>query len=206
MFGWGLPFIFVTISVVLDQKYSYEPCNEVIVPEYGIGTCSVSIGALGPYKYYPVALLLSLNLLFFSMTFYKLNEYKKSASSASKALKSNKQLFQVIMKLFFVMGFTWTFELILWCWWWLSGADRKWFRAATNLINCLLAVAIFVIYVCKSSVAGSLKNNYPRLRTFLTIMGNKSETSATMPSTSLEGAERQNLQIKFHQRSRDGYN
>ncbi|CAG7720895.1 unnamed protein product [Allacma fusca] len=202
LFGWGLPFLFVTVSVVLDQKYSYEPCNMVTVPEYGIGTCSVSIGALGPYKYYPVAILLCLNLVFFSMTFYKLNEYKKSASRASKILKGNKQLFQVITKLFFVMGFTWSFELILWCWWWLSGAERKWFRAITNLINCLLAIAIFIIYVCKSNVANSLKKEYPGLAWFINTITMKSEASGTVLSTSME-FERKNGKT---QRNQDVYN
>ncbi|CAG7634312.1 unnamed protein product, partial [Allacma fusca] len=41
-FGWGAPFLFVTISLILDQIYSYDPCNLVMVPQYGVYGCTVS--------------------------------------------------------------------------------------------------------------------------------------------------------------------
>ncbi|CAG7716012.1 unnamed protein product [Allacma fusca] len=172
-FGWGVPFLSITASFVLDQKYSYEPCNQFIVPEYGLVTCTVSPGALGLYMYYPVAVLLTLNLIFFAITSYKLYQYKKSTSMARENLDENKQLFQLIAKLFFVMGFTWIFEFISW---WHSGLERKWYWAIPDVINSLQAIAIFAIYVCKSNVSKSLKRNYPRLRPFLSICSKFEET------------------------------
>ncbi|CAG7829460.1 unnamed protein product, partial [Allacma fusca] len=54
-FGWGLPFLFVTISLILDQIYSYDPCNQVVVPQYGLESCAISIAGLGPYLLDPLA-------------------------------------------------------------------------------------------------------------------------------------------------------
>ncbi|CAG7731151.1 unnamed protein product [Allacma fusca] len=165
-FGWGLPFIFVTVSLVLDKIYSYDLCNQVLVPKYGTEACFVYEGSFGPYVIYPVAVLLCLNATLFSATTFNFYAYQKSTKIARENIDDKNKLFVLIAKLFFVMGFTWIFEFIAWI---FTGADRTWYWAIPDMINCLQAVAIFVIYVCKSSMAVPLRKRYTILIPLLSI-------------------------------------
>ncbi|CAG7829238.1 unnamed protein product [Allacma fusca] len=199
-FGWGVPLLFVGISIMLDHLYSHEPCNMVIVPEYGHSTCTVSIGALGPYMYYPVAFLLTVNAILFCITSYKLCTYQKITTTMEQNLNSTEELFQLITKLFFVMGFTWIFEFISW---WHKASERTWYWAIVDMINILQAVAIFIIYVCNSNVAGSLRNEYPQLRPLFNVAHNSleadgldAETSASNFESTVEARGRDSLEMK----------
>ncbi|CAG7731150.1 unnamed protein product [Allacma fusca] len=166
LFGWGLPAMFVTVSLILDKIYSYDLCNEVLVPKYGAESCFVYKGSLGPYVMYPAAFLLFLNAALFSFTAYNLYAYRKDTKIARKNVDDTNKLFVLIAKLFFVMGFTWVFEFIAWI---FTGAARTWYWAIPDMINCLQAVAIFVIYVSKSSIAVSLRKRYPVLKPLLSL-------------------------------------
>ncbi|CAG7716013.1 unnamed protein product [Allacma fusca] len=206
-FGWGLPFVFVLMSVIMDLKYSYEPCNMVVVPEYGLNTCTLSVGAAGPYMYYPVAFLLTLNLIFFSVTSYKLYEYNRSTTMARENLNKTKQLFQLITKLFFVMGFTWILEFVSW---FQSGpgVEKTWYWAIIDIVNILQGVAIFSIYVCKKKVVRSLRNSINSRKSSRTShksgrsFGTSRETDTF--STSTSGSEhRKNVELKSMRRNQE---
>ncbi|CAG7829985.1 unnamed protein product [Allacma fusca] len=160
LFGWGLPLVFVTVSLALDKIFSYDLCNLVLVPKYGAESCFVYKGSYGPYMIYPVAGLLCLNVTLFSVTTYNFYAYQKSTKIARENASEGIKLFVLIAKLFFVMGFTWIFEFIAWM---FTGADRTWYWAIPDMINCLQALAIFVIYVCKPSIVASLRKRYPIL-------------------------------------------
>ncbi|CAG7730508.1 unnamed protein product, partial [Allacma fusca] len=206
-FGWGSPLVYVMVSVVLDQKFRYEPCNEVLVPMYGRETCSIASAAQGPYLYYPIAVLLILNMTFFIITSFKLYQYKTSSVMARENLDRSKEateLFQLFAKLFFVMGFTWILEFVSWS---VSGSTKTWYWAISDVINILQGIAIFVIYICKANIITSLRKNYPGLKPLLSItdkFGGKSvdireaETSGTnMVSTSSTGDDgMKNVELK----------
>ncbi|CAG7661722.1 unnamed protein product [Allacma fusca] len=196
-FAWGLPLVYVVVSVALDQKYRYEPCNEVVVPMYGRETCGIWSAAQGPYLYYPIVALLVVNMTFFTITAYKLYQYKISTAMARENLDKSKEareLFQLFAKLFFVMGFTWILEFVSWS---VSGSTKTWYWAIVDIFNILQGIAIFVIYICKANIITSLRKSYPGLRPLLSItdkFGGKSvdireaETSGTnMMSTASVG-------------------
>ncbi|CAG7821150.1 unnamed protein product, partial [Allacma fusca] len=103
-FGWGLPFIFVTVSLVLDKMYSYDLCNLVLVPKYGTEACFIYEGSFGPYLIYPIAVLLCLNAAFFSITVYNFYVYQKSTKVARKNASNTNKLFVLIFKLLIVTG------------------------------------------------------------------------------------------------------
>ncbi|CAG7716014.1 unnamed protein product [Allacma fusca] len=206
-FGWGLPLVYVVISVVLDLQYRYEPCNEVVVPMYGRETCSIASAAQGLYLYYPIAVLLVLNMIFFTITSFKLYQYKTQTAMIRENLdksKEAKELFQLFAKLFFVMGFTWILEFVSWS---VSGSTKTWYWAIVDVFNILQGIAIFVIYICKANTITSLRKNCPELRPLLDItdkFGGKSvdirdaETSGTnvkgMSSSGVDGTK--NMELK----------
>jgi len=102
--------------------------------------------------------------------------------------------YRLFVKLFFVMGVLWVFEVItyspvfskswvlsyelkyLLIWnsyyefslkvisWAVSGFGVRWYWIAFDLFNILRAVAIFIIFVCKPDIIFALEQNYPKLK------------------------------------------
>ncbi|CAG7815316.1 unnamed protein product [Allacma fusca] len=187
--------------------FVYEPCNEVLVPAYGRESCSITSAAQGPYLYYPIAVLLVLNMTFFSITSLKLYQYKASSAIARENLGRSKEateLFQLFTKLFFVMGITWILVFVSWK---INVSTKAWYWAIVDVFNILQGIAIFVIYICRANIVTSLRQNCPGLRPLLSItdkFGGKSvdireaETSGTnMNRTSTTGDDgMKNVELK----------
>ncbi|CAG7732242.1 unnamed protein product [Allacma fusca] len=171
-FGWGMPFLFVLASAILDLLYSYEPCNMVVVPEYGFEICFVSPSALGPYLYYPVAGVMSLNFIFFFVTACKLCEYKRRSTMTGKTLKTKTELFQLIGKLFFLTGFTWILDFATWIHSRLTGDSTgiPWYSGIVNFISVLQVVPICIIYISRPVLLSSLKTKFPGIANILSIV------------------------------------
>lgn len=55
-------------------------------------------------------------------------------------------------KLFLLMGITWITEIISWA---VGGPEYYWYFS--DILNLLRAVFIFILFICKKSVYGSLK-------------------------------------------------
>ncbi|CAG7726494.1 unnamed protein product, partial [Allacma fusca] len=162
-FGWGVPFLFVSVSLILDQTYSYDPCNMVVVPRYGVESCTISTAALGPYLIYPLAPLLGVNIILFSITSYKLHTYSKYAKIARKNFNTSKNFYKLIAKLFFITGFTWTFDIMFNVLWNLGLGSLTAFWEMLSIVTSFQALGVFIVYICKSSISVSLRNRYPIL-------------------------------------------
>jgi hypothetical protein len=175
------------VSVIMEEVYGDLPCNEVVIPAYGQTSCTISAGSLGRYLYYPVGFLLMLNMIFFSITAYKLYIYRKSTSMARENLDKSaeiKEMFQLFAKLFFVMGFTWIFEFVSW---YFAGAERKWYWAVADIFNILQGIAIFIIYICKANTLTSLEKNYPQCRRLLNVSQRFRQRSAEVRDLETSG-------------------
>ncbi|CAG7678357.1 unnamed protein product [Allacma fusca] len=168
-FGWGFPLAFVTMSLILDQMYSYDPCNQVLVPQYGVESCFISTAALGPYLLYPEALLLSVNLIFFSYTTHRLYGYSKSIKIAKDSLKQGQEFFNLIAKLFVVMGLTWIIDFIYDIVWFTDEPLNMWYWGTLSAFVFIQSFAVFFIYTCKASVYKSLNLHYPLLQPVLNV-------------------------------------
>ncbi|CAG7816003.1 unnamed protein product, partial [Allacma fusca] len=160
-FGWGVPFLFVTISLILDQICSYDPCNLVMVPQYGVDGCTISGAALGPYLIYPLALLLTFNTVLFSVTTYKLHTYSKYSKIARENLNDSIKIYKIIAKLFFVMGITWIMSYLFNVLWKLGLGSMTGFWEMVSVVTYFQALGVFIIYCCNSSVSASLRERYP---------------------------------------------
>ncbi|CAG7832608.1 unnamed protein product [Allacma fusca] len=185
-FGWGAPFAFVTISLILDQIYSYDPCNQVMVPQYGLGNCSIGTAALGPYLLYPLTILLCVNGTLFSVTSYKLHTYSKCARIARKNYNASKNFYKLIAKLFFVMGFTWTIDIIFNVLWKLGLGSETGFWEILSVVTYFQALGVFIIYTCKPSISASLRKRYPMLIPLLSVPEKLMRTLCCKKSNPLE--------------------
>ncbi|XP_052826748.1 uncharacterized protein LOC128248736 [Octopus bimaculoides] len=107
LYAWICPFVIVTISLIFE----YTPGNHDLSPEYGNGICWITNGKSLLWLFgFPVMLILCLNITAFILTIRGL--YMSSKLSAKYLSKHNKLEFIVCIKLFFIMGLTWTFAFL----------------------------------------------------------------------------------------------
>ncbi|CAG7678355.1 unnamed protein product [Allacma fusca] len=172
IFGWGAPLLLATISIILDQIYSYDPCNQVLVPQYGVESCFISAAASGLYVVFPVLLLVIVNTILFSITSYKLCAYSKSNSITRESFARGKKFFKLIAKLILVMGLTWIINLILVILWNHGEGQMDWYWKALAVFIFIQSFVIFMVYSCKSSTFASLKKHYPILTPLLSTPEN----------------------------------
>ncbi|CAG7827593.1 unnamed protein product, partial [Allacma fusca] len=119
-----------------------------MVPQYGLGNCSIGTAALGPYLLYPLTILLCVNGTLFSVTTYKLHTYSKCARITRKNYNASKNFYKLIAKLFFVMGFTWTIDIIFNVLWKLGLGTETGFWEILSVVTYFQALGVFIIYTC----------------------------------------------------------
>lgn len=66
---------------------------------------------------------------------------------------------QVTLSLFVLMGVTWILEVIGFA---VGGDSSRWF--ASDILNILTGVFIFIIFICKPKVWKLMQTNYPFLK------------------------------------------
>lgn len=64
--------------------YREDQCHALLTPAYGKDSCFPQQKALGAYLYYPIAIMIILNLVLFAVTTYKLYLYRQSTKMATK--------------------------------------------------------------------------------------------------------------------------
>ncbi|OXA59513.1 putative G-protein coupled receptor Mth-like 1 [Folsomia candida] len=161
--GWGVPAIIVGTGWTLTKDHPERSCGTILTPGYGVTSCFLQEKALGAYLYYPIAAMIIINLIFFTVTSVKLYVYQNSTKIATKD-DTQQQFYRLFFKLFFVMGVFYIFELISW---FVSGSGVFWYWAAFDILNILRAVAVFIIFVCKPDILWALEQNYPWLKPIL---------------------------------------
>lgn len=136
MFGWGAPMCFLAVSMA-----AHYVDGDHMKPGFGEVSCWFS----GPvqtwaYFYGPIAILLVLNIIYLGLTSWRLwHQYRDYSGSRLRALRFKCLLY---IKLIFVMGITWIFEL-------LSFADttRNICWILTDILNSLQGFIIFLLLV-----------------------------------------------------------
>lgn len=104
------------------------------------------------FLYVPVLIILIANCIFFGLTVVNM----RAASSGTQILdkKVGRQLFHVFVKLFVVMGLTWLAEIVS------MALELGPIARVTSMVNALLGVVIFLIYVCKMSTFRAMKKRF----------------------------------------------
>ncbi|CAL7950005.1 unnamed protein product [Xylocopa violacea] len=136
MVGWGGPTCFLIVTLITHHIEGTH-----LKPGFGLETCWFH----GPvetwaYFYGPIAILLTLNTIYLGLTSWRLwHEYRDCNGSNLRALRFKCLLY---VKLIFVMGITWIFEV-------LSFADptKNDLWIPTDILNSLQGLIIFLLLV-----------------------------------------------------------
>uniref|UniRef100_A0A182MK93 G-protein coupled receptors family 2 profile 2 domain-containing protein n=1 Tax=Anopheles culicifacies TaxID=139723 RepID=A0A182MK93_9DIPT len=152
-YGFGCPFVFLAIALVADHT---ELVYANLRPGFGDGQCLFKGEQLVSflYLYAPLVLLVSANLFFFISTAVKINSIERTTAAALQGesgrhskYTNERNRYGLYVRLFVVMGVTWTFEFITW----LVNAEH-WLVYVTDVCNCICGVFIFFLFVWKRKV------------------------------------------------------
>ncbi|OAD60406.1 G-protein coupled receptor Mth2, partial [Eufriesea mexicana] len=134
--GWGGPICFLIVSLITHHIKGHH-----LKPGFGERTCWFS-GSEQTWAYFygPIAILLTLNVIYLGLTGWRLwHQYRNYSESKLRVLRFKCLLY---VKLIFVMGITWIFEVI-------SYADQTkndlWIP--TDILNALQGFIIFLLLV-----------------------------------------------------------
>ncbi|XP_036362738.1 G-protein coupled receptor Mth2-like [Octopus sinensis] len=107
LYAWICPLVIVTVSLVFE----YIPGNHGLSPDYGKDICWIKNGkSLLCFFLIPVMIILCLNFVAFTLTARGL--YLARKLSTKYLSKHNKLECIICVKLFFIMGLTWTFAFL----------------------------------------------------------------------------------------------
>jgi G protein-coupled receptor Mth (Methuselah protein) len=106
--------------------------------------------------YIPMACLLGANLVLFIMTALRIRKVKNAAASTADSQKHSRlnddtDRFILYVRLFIVMGITWTAEVVAWAFQ-SEKDDLKWVFFFTDICNCIQGIIIFFLFVWKPKV------------------------------------------------------
>ncbi|XP_053674611.1 G-protein coupled receptor Mth2-like [Anopheles nili] len=157
LYGWGAPLLMLAFVLIADYT---EFLHESRRPNIGKERCFVDeemmVGFL--YMFLPMLLLVGANVLFFAVTAIRIFRMEQATASALSGesrrhtkYEKDRYRFSLYLRLFIIMGVTWTMEIISW----LIGGS-SWLIYLVDMSNALTGIFIFVLFVWKQKVKEQL--------------------------------------------------
>ncbi|XP_076225665.1 G-protein coupled receptor Mth2 isoform X2 [Nomia melanderi] len=152
IYAWGSATILTCICILME--YLPNIPENFIRPQFGVGSCWFGTDqARAIYFYGPMGITVFCNICLFVSTAVKIIKHKKDTANHLRGADSrrhddNKQWFSLYLKLFIVMGISWSMEIISW----LFNNSPRFIWYLTDLTNTLQGVLIFLIFVWKDKI------------------------------------------------------
>ncbi|GAB6019311.1 hypothetical protein CHUAL_000906 [Chamberlinius hualienensis] len=146
-YGWLSPIIFCIIGCIADQ-WSIIPKR--FKPHYTINCWFFEYNTYGTIIFYygPIGIIMGVNLVFFVLTAKLLyySQQHRQRYSVCGTPSTLRNLFQLYIKLFLIIGFTWILEVAN------VVAGNPDLIIASDFINSLQGFFLFLIFACKPKV------------------------------------------------------
>ena len=136
LWGWGAPLCFLIVTLITHHIRGHH-----LRPGFGEQTCWFKGSKqMWAYFYGPVAILLTLNIVYLGLTSWRLwHQYRDYSGSKLRALRFKCLLY---VKLILVMGVTWIFEVLSYAY-----GSKNNFWIPTDILNALQGLVIFLLLV-----------------------------------------------------------
>ncbi|XP_049545738.1 probable G-protein coupled receptor Mth-like 10 [Anopheles darlingi] len=159
LYAWGFPLIFVCLVVLFDHTtlISYENLR----PNVGEESCFLKDDKLTQfvYVYLPLLLLISANIFFFATTAIRIYQTEQANITIMKGnsrrhtkAHNDRNRFGLYLRLFTIMGVTWSLEIISWLVNDSKASSPSWLEYVLDISNCLVGIVIFFMFVWKQKV------------------------------------------------------
>ncbi|XP_062550723.1 G-protein coupled receptor Mth2-like isoform X2 [Armigeres subalbatus] len=184
LYAWGCPLIAVVLVAVFENT---ELIVEHLRPGFGINNCWFYTDKMVQflYLYLPLLVLIAANLYFFIVTAVRIIRVQRATEAALKndsgrhnRFEHDRYRYTLYLRLFIVMGVTWTFEILSW-----AMENSIWIFYVVDVCNCLLGVMIFFLFVWKQKVRKLVAKRIGRLRGFHRTKATSVNTGSTMSHT-----------------------
>jgi G protein-coupled receptor Mth (Methuselah protein) len=150
IYAWGFPTLIAIVAVILDNLPNTQE-DAFLRPRFGEDKCwFYGDTEILTYFYGPIGILLCINIILFLSTaraltcgLWKRDDVKSTTERAA--------LGKVCLKLVIVMGITWILDIVSW----IAGPNYFWY--ATDIINALQGVFIFIVVACQPQVWAAFK-------------------------------------------------
>ncbi|XP_031622142.1 G-protein coupled receptor Mth2-like [Contarinia nasturtii] len=163
IYAWGLSSLLTFTVFILDSMPSI---SESIRPGIGVGTCFLkkTVASQFVFFYMPLCIICTINIIFFLLTALKIRKvqqdlkkitsHEESSRHQSK-FNHDKDNFTLYLRLFIVMGVTWSMEGIS-----FLISENSDFFLLTDICNTIQGVLIFVLFVLKRRVVRLIKKRW----------------------------------------------
>lgn len=167
LYAWGMPVLLTTLTLIVQYTNGVP---DDFKPNIGQGTCflnSSNAWAEFIYLYSILIVLICSNITFFVITAVRIQRVQRETSSITNQDSSarhtrhsyEKYRFWLYLRLFVVMGVTWSLEVISW----VVDSKNHWFYL-TDLFNCIQGILIFLLVVWNKKVKTLLKKRFNKFR------------------------------------------
>ncbi|XP_053955616.1 G-protein coupled receptor Mth2-like isoform X3 [Anastrepha ludens] len=162
LYAWGIPVPFLMFT-----WYAQEIAD---IPEYlkpGIGGgefCWLDMRTWSTMIYFfgPIVLIIMANSVMFVLTALKIHRVQREMArimareDSTKNLRTEKDKFGLFLRLFIVMGVTWSMEIFSY----FVGADKGWAKIfyISDICNAIQGFLIFMLFVMKKKVKHLITN------------------------------------------------
>ncbi|XP_058464528.1 G-protein coupled receptor Mth2-like isoform X2 [Malaya genurostris] len=153
LYAFGSPTVILVVALLFDHT---ELITEEYRPRFGEYGCFIFREKLIEFLYFylPLLILVMANLYFFVVTAIRIIRIQRATDVALRngsrrhsKFEKDRHRFSLYLRLFIVMGVTWSFEIASWA---IGSSD--WFFYVSDVCNCLLGVIIFFLFVWKQKV------------------------------------------------------
>ncbi|XP_055619906.1 G-protein coupled receptor Mth2-like isoform X2 [Toxorhynchites rutilus septentrionalis] len=154
LYAWGSPVLLVTLALCMDYT---DLIPVAYRPMIGVKRCLLQSSKLVEflYLYLPMLLLVFANVLFFVITAVRIIKIQRETSMVRRGdskrhskLDNDRDRFSLYLRLFIVMGVTWSLEVISWA---VEG-NIAWVFYISDVCNCIQGFLIFMLFVWKQKV------------------------------------------------------
>uniref|UniRef100_A0A336MK75 CSON002753 protein n=1 Tax=Culicoides sonorensis TaxID=179676 RepID=A0A336MK75_CULSO len=166
VYAWGMASFITILALSIDISNVHQDYKPGM---YYTQTCFLSHNKLVEFLYLYMILLVLVcsNITFFVVTALRIKRVQRETAAVVDAGNSGRHSrqnydnyrFMLYLRLFIIMGVTWSMELLSW----VISHDSPWFYAS-DLVNCLQGVLIFLLVVCNDKVRRLVIKRYYKFR------------------------------------------
>uniref|UniRef100_A0A182IR24 G-protein coupled receptors family 2 profile 2 domain-containing protein n=1 Tax=Anopheles atroparvus TaxID=41427 RepID=A0A182IR24_ANOAO len=186
LYAWGVPILMV-IAVITVDNTDWLPVY--LRPQFGTTRCLFIENKLIEfvYLYLPLLILVFMNVVFFVVTalrIYKIqcetSMVRRGDSKRHAKLDNDRDRFGLYLRLFIVMGVTWSLEIISWV-----IDNNAWIFYVSDVCNCIQGFLIFSLFVLKQKIKRLIYKKFGirETRQEQTMSTCSTRTTATMVSS-----------------------
>ncbi|XP_035790065.1 G-protein coupled receptor Mth2-like [Anopheles albimanus] len=189
LYAWGTPVLFVSLIFLFDHTTLIS--DKSLRPNVGEERCFLSEENLTQflYVYLPLLLLISANIFFFVSTALRIYQTEQANvdmmrgnSRRHTTAQHDRHRFGLYLRLFTIMGITWSLEIISWLVNDSTAHSPSWIIYVLDIWNCLVGIIIFFMFVWKQRVKKLLLHRFTKSKSTMETSFNTNTTRNTKPT------------------------